>query len=293
LRAFREVVAPVRESVAKVFVDGKPVAFATVIDARGLLITKGSEIKPGRLTCVLAGGKELEGKVQAVDDDNDIALLRVETKDLQPVKWAQEELNVGQWVASAGPGGVPEAVGVVSVITRRIEPKRALLGVLLDEQPGRARILEVLRGFGAARAGLRSGDVITAVNDVEISNREHLVRTVGEFRAGSTLTIHYQRDGETKETQVQLIAEDSATRTGPRRRRSSQAFGDLSARADEFDLAIQHDTVLQPGQCGGPLVNLDGEVVGINIARAGRVASYALPASLVRRVCEELQKKDP
>ena len=39
---------------------------------------------------------------------------------------------------------------------------------------------------------------------------------------------------------------------------------------------MQHDSPLMPEQCGGPLVNLRGEVVGLNIARAGRTASYAL-----------------
>lgn len=289
LRAFRDVVASVRPSVGRVLVDGKPVALATVVDASGLLVTKRSEIKEGKLTCALADGIERNARIAAVDDENDLALLRVESGDLRPVRWAEEEPNVGQWVASAGTGGLPEAVGVVSVIARRILPKRALLGVLLDDQGGGARILDVLRGFGAERAGLRSGDVITVVNDTEIIDREHLIRTVREFRAGSTLNVQYQRDGETRETRIQLIAEDSATRTGPRRRRANEPFGDLSARADEFDLAIQHDTVLQPWQCGGPLVNLNGEVVGINIARAGRVASYALPAALVKRVSEELR----
>ena len=57
--------------------------------------------------------------------------------------------------------------------------------------------------------------------------------------------------------------------------------------------AIQHDTVLQPWLCGGPLVDLDGKAIGLNIARAGRVATYALPASLVKRIYNELRPKEP
>jgi serine protease Do len=55
-----------------------------------------------------------------------------------------------------------------------------------------------------------------------------------------------------------------------------------SQRAEDFALVIQHDTVLQNWQCGGALMNLDGKAVGLNIARAGRVASYALPGSVVK-----------
>ena len=57
--------------------------------------------------------------------------------------------------------------------------------------------------------------------------------------------------------------------------------GRLSTRRSGFPEVIQHDCPLQPNQCGGPLVNLDGDVVGINIARAGRVETYALPARVV------------
>ena len=40
--------------------------------------------------------------------------------------------------------------------------------------------------------------------------------------------------------------------------------------------------------CGGPLVNLDGQCVGINIARAERVSSYALPSSTARSAIESM-----
>ncbi len=64
--------------------------------------------------------------------------------------------------------------------------------------------------------------------------------------------------------------------------------GLVSARSNGFSTVLLHDTVLLPNQCGGPLVNLDGHVVGINIARAGRVSSYALPVSTVRPEIERM-----
>ena len=60
--------------------------------------------------------------------------------------------------------------------------------------------------------------------------------------------------------------------------------GKLSVRRFGFPLAFQHDTVLRPSDCGGPVVDLDGRVVGFNIARAGRTESYALP---VGRRCKK------
>ena len=64
--------------------------------------------------------------------------------------------------------------------------------------------------------------------------------------------------------------------------------GRVSARSTGFSNVFSHDTVLEPQDCGGPLVNLDGKVVGINIARAGRVSSYALPSQTVKPIVDSL-----
>ena len=61
----------------------------------------------------------------------------------------------------------------------------------------------------------------------------------------------------------------------------SKVNGPRNARLSGFDRAIQHDTVLDPDECGGPALDTNGKAIGINIARAGRVMSYALPSSLV------------
>ena len=65
--------------------------------------------------------------------------------------------------------------------------------------------------------------------------------------------------------------------------------GALSLRNANFPAVLQHDTVLTPAMVGGPLVTLDGTAVGINIARAGRVESYALPADVVTALLPDLK----
>jgi serine protease Do len=50
-----------------------------------------------------------------------------------------------------------------------------------------------------------------------------------------------------------------------------------------FNVWIQHDALIQPGNSGGPLVNMQGQVVGIN-TRGGSGMGFAIPSTLVKRV---------
>jgi serine protease Do len=59
--------------------------------------------------------------------------------------------------------------------------------------------------------------------------------------------------------------------------------GDLTGL---FNRWVQHDALIQPGNSGGPLVNLAGEVIGINTRGGGGVA-FAIPASIVRKTLNQ------
>jgi serine protease Do len=68
----------------------------------------------------------------------------------------------------------------------------------------------------------------------------------------------------------------------------SQVGGSLSKRKSDFPAALTHDIVLQAPQCGGPLLDLEGRAVGLNIARVDRTATYAIPAAALRTVIADL-----
>ena len=55
----------------------------------------------------------------------------------------------------------------------------------------------------------------------------------------------------------------------------------LSDRRSGIPRLFQTDAVVKPGDCGGPIADLDGHVVGLMIARAGRTESWAIPAETV------------
>lgn len=62
-------------------------------------------------------------------------------------------------------------------------------------------------------------------------------------------------------------------------------------RGGEIDRFVRLDLALYPGFSGGPLVNIEGQILGINTSGLSRSAGIAIPASTVGRVADELLKK--
>jgi serine protease Do len=52
---------------------------------------------------------------------------------------------------------------------------------------------------------------------------------------------------------------------------------------------IQTDAAIDPGSSGGPLVNLDGEIIGINSIGIGRGQGFTIPSNMARDVSERLR----
>jgi serine protease Do len=293
LHAFSPVVQGVKESVVQFQLNGKDAALGAVIDTNGLALTKASEVADGELTCKLANGRAASAELVAVDDENDLGLVKISVPGLKPLRWASLPVAVGQWAVTPGIGSTPEAVGIISVPPRKIFPKQAFIGVELDFTAPTAKIAKIMPGLGADKAGLKPGDIFLRVNETPVATREELQAVLRSFREGQTVTLLYRRgDAEIKATaEMMAYRPERWWRGFNRQDRMNRLGSELSRRAEGFQSAIQHDTVLQSWQCGGPLLNLDGRAIGLNIARAGRVASYALPASLVQTLIADLEKQ--
>lgn len=290
-------------SVVRVRCDGDDVALGTVVARDGWILTKNSELTPGRLTVTLHDGRTLPAKVTGFEDHYDLAMLKIDATNLTPVEWGRNAAaKVGQLLASPGIGADPVAVGVLSVAARAVRARDLMippppanagfLGVSLDEAEGGARVATVMSDSAADKAGLRVNDIVTFIADTAIIDSESMVNTIRHHKPGDQVPIKVLRDG--KEIDLRATLGKRPPDPALARREFQNHLGStLSERRSGFPEILQHDMVLQPGNCGGPVVDLDGKALGINIARDGRVESYAIPAEAIAPLIDQLKTGNP
>ncbi len=84
-------------------------------------------------------------------------------------------------------------------------PSYAVLGVQVADAPsGGALIGETVPGGAAAAAGLRAGDVVTAINGTPVTSADDLASAVRSHRPGDTVTVHFTRAGQQRTVSVRL-----------------------------------------------------------------------------------------
>lgn len=86
------------------------------------------------------------------------------------------------------------------------DPGRAVLGVYSgpNRSNSGAIIQSVTRSSGAERGGLRSGDIITRVDTINIYDSDDLTRAIRRYDPGDRVTINYSRNGRDRQTTVTL-----------------------------------------------------------------------------------------
>ena len=303
VQLFRAVVAKPSQSTVRVLVGGKEVALGTIISADGWILTKHSELKGTKLTCKFADGDEYDAELMGFDVPFDLAMLKIDAEDLTPVIWSDSKVaRVGHWVASAGIGKDPVAIGVVSVAAREVKGAKKIapsgsaggyLGIALELEFAGVKVQEVFADSAAKKAGLKADDQILALNGEAVANTDEFLAILSKSKSGDEVKLKIRRDDEEHELKATL-GQRPGSKGGKSRGDIQNNMGSkLSERRAGFPIVLQHDSVLNPADCGGPLCNLEGQVLGINIARAGRTESYAIPSEAVRPLLEKLKKKAP
>ncbi len=288
------------KSTVEIEQDGKVICLGTIVSSDGYIITKASELRK-ELKVRLADKRSLPAKVVGEEYDFDIALLKVDAQNLQPVTFDEgKNLDVGNWLISTTSISSDNlAVGVLSVKSRKMTmndyppPKRTgYLGILFSpmSKEGGVAINEVFPKSAADKAGLKKGDVIYAIGGRQITGEKSLLMALLHYRIGEEIPVEFLRDDEEMSVVVTLAPKTNEMKSNDDRALFQNGFHkDLSNVNIGFPVAFQHDTNLRAKQIGGPIINLAGKVVGINISSAGRVDSYAIPSEEILKLLPKLK----
>src|SRR6266550_9047974 len=99
-----------------------------VVIAAGSVLTTAHNLRGDEVTVVFADGRRETGAVAGVDAEGDVAVVNVDTGDVEPVEWGDpDELTAGSVVlALANPGGrgLRTTLGLVSSVGNRLRGPR-------------------------------------------------------------------------------------------------------------------------------------------------------------------------
>ena len=282
--------AAAAQSTVRVWSGKKRLAYGTVIGDGRQVLTKWSEVANEPNTLVVDGpNREVhDASIVGVYEDEDLAVLEINGNALTPITWSDAKPPLGAFLVAPQPDGKPAAFGVVSVLERNLrETDLAFLGVICDlEYKGQGvKVREVQTKTGAEAAGIKPGDIVLEINGRPISGLMELKSTLTGTRPGETVPLRMRTNGGEKTLNVTLSKRPELPKIyNPRLDQMERMGGKISRVRDSFTQVLQSDMRPEPNQIGGPVVDLEGRVIGITIARADRTRSFIMPSAAVNNM---------
>jgi len=293
--AIRPVADGARQSTVWIMADtGKgrrPVGFGTVVGDGGKVLTKWSEISMAQGAILAVGFDSTSAKatVEGVYQDEDLAMLKLDGVKFKPAVFAIGDApKLGRMLIAASPDESPAGVGVVAVEARSLRKKdQAFLGVGLDStyKGSGVKIKAVEEASGASDAGMKAGDVILSIGGRAVNSLFEMRNALTGYGPGDSVAIRFTRKGEEQTAKATMKEKPEFEGFPNGRLRQMERMGTrLSLIRSGFPSAIQTDMQLERDRCGGPVLDLDGKVIGVSIARADRTRSFILPAAHILKV---------
>jgi S1-C subfamily serine protease len=327
LARFRNAVADIRGSVVEILDGSQTTALGTVVDAAGLVLTKASEVPDNARCRLPGGQVvpiEVVGVNPAYDLALlQVSVQRLVPVTWAP----SVNLPAGTLLAAAGKGELPHEVGIVSVPRRdtpgrypsaphryqRPELPASPPELTGSSAPGGGFVVETMEG-NAAVAGIRRGDVILEIAGKPVPDNSYLkklpkpgggwgIPIVGmnrydqsyyafrdilplaggdkkPLRAGDRVPVRLLRGEQEIELSLELPT--------PSEKEHGFWFDMVpSKHADIPPTVIISDIPVYHQECGGPAVDINGNVIGLIISRFGVVGSYLIPADhIIARLAE-------
>jgi len=209
-----------------------------------------------------------------------------------------EVVGINTAIVAAGQGigfaiPVNMAKPVFSQLIQKGSVSRGYMGVTIQpvteelaqsfglKQAKGALVNDVIKGGPADKAGIRQGDVITALNGREVKDPSHLQRQVAEAGIGTVAKISIFRDGKALELSMTLSSADTAPkqrqqvdRGGRQQEGGADLLGLIVENAESGDGVVVVDA-LRDGVAAEAGIKRGDVIVSINRKRTATTAEYA------------------
>ena len=284
--------------------DLKRAVYGMIMSSDGYILTKASELNlsndilsqsdiPVSLQIRLGDNKLFKDvKLVGYLEENDLALLKIDVEGLTPVVFAEtSEIAQGSIVLSNGAStrrSRRARVGVISANAREIKgPVKVEMGIKLKWENEQFIITDVEKNSAAAEANLKIQDIILEIDDKKIGEKLPIRDVLKEKSPGDLINLLILRENKKLTLKLELMA-----KTMPKNRvvtsRNDSMSGQFSRVRSGFSRVLQIDIPIADNSCGGPLLNLSGECLGLIIARANRAETFVLPLEEVKAAYQKL-----
>jgi len=157
-------------------------------------------------------GTPIEGAIQtdaAINHGNSGGpLLNLDGQVVGITSQIQSDSGVNDGIGFAIPSSTVKSVVEQLLTTGTVA--HPLLGVRVGTTSnGGASVTSVESGSGAAKGGVKAGDVITSVNGTAVTSPEQLRAIISAYKPGDTLTLEVRRSGSTQTLTVTLGSRSS------------------------------------------------------------------------------------
>jgi len=273
---------------------GDLLAFGTVVSKDQVLTKASVLIAQEGIQFKMPGGKTITPKRVDRLANNDLALFDIPDGDLTPVSFVPaKDFKQGAWLVTRSLKEPGIMVGVKAANNRGIKKQRGVIGVVLGAdgaEVGGVTVIDVDRDGGASEAGILKGDVITAIEGLVITKRADLVAEITKHEPGKLLKMKISRNDVEIDKEVRLGHREHVF---AQFNRIAKISGPTSKRKSGFEEIIQHDIPLSVVEMGGPMLNVKGECIGINISRINRSENFALPTEVVQHFLTTTDPEPP
>ena len=287
----------VLQTSSAVILDGRTEAgYGVVVSADGFVLAKASEFTPLKKPVITIDRTKYDQvEIKGSDPLWDVILLKVDAQGLVPVVFAPtSDVPQGTWVVANGATTRTTRralCGIISAKPREIPLSGgAALGVVLKAESKQLEIESVNDNSGAKEAGLQAGDLILSIDGKPVKKIKDLADLLKDRKAGSVVKVAFRRGKEEKTAEVRLAAKGEMFAEEMMSRNDAMS-GDFSRRRSGFPRVIQHDILANSKFIGGPVLDLQGRCIGMNIARANRAETFAIPVRELIEIAERLMKQ--